>query len=173
MHIFLSGEKHIGKSTVVSQILWNFKCLGLLSVSDVKDGERKVYLKALNGNFQGSVYCGTCVFGHITKCVTSAFDVFGTQVLREATENADLVIIDEIGNMEKDAKIYSDFIEQMLSKPFPIVLGVLQNMAHSELSEKIRKRNNIVHFVIDENNRDYIADEIVRRIQKEMSNIHK
>ncbi|MBO4717709.1 MAG: hypothetical protein J5599_07405, partial [Spirochaetales bacterium] len=61
---------------------------------------------------------------------------------------------DEIGNMERDAKRYSDRILALLDRTDIHVFGVLQKMADSDLAMAIREHPNIRMIEVNESNRE-------------------
>ena len=165
MHIFLTGEKHIGKSTLIARVLKGMACTagGILSVSSIANGVRSVYLKSLDGSY-GPVLCGVCENCHVTRRCPEAFDAVGTSLLLKAAKEAHVVVIDEIGNIERDAFKYSQCVEDLLSRPFPVVFGVLQDMADSYLAEKIRTSANVRMYRVDASNRDSLVNEIAKEL---------
>ena len=169
MHIFLSGAKQVGKSTLIRKILENapFSYEGILSFSCFENGDRKVFLKPVCQKLE-PVLAGICSHQHVVQRHPEVFDSYGVSVLEKASETADVVVIDEIGNMEKEACAYSECIKTLVSSDRPVVLGVLQDMASSELAQFLRSRENIIWYRVDESNREDLATEIVRRIEDEL-----
>ena len=169
MHVFLCGDKHVGKSTLVRKILEKaaYKYDGLLSYSQFIDGDRHVFLKAVKGEGEG-VLCGICSKQHITQRRPEVFDMAGSAILLRAGLAADVVVIDEIGSMERDASIYSTCIRDLVNSEKPLVLGVLQDMAQTELAKWLRSRDNIIWYRVDEENRNSLVEQISGRIADEL-----
>ena len=169
MHVFLCGDKHVGKSTLVRKILEKaaYQYDGLLSYSRFVDGDRHVFLKSVKGEEEG-VLCGICSKQHITQRWPEVFDMAGSAILERAGLASDVVVIDEIGSMERDATIYSTCIKDFVNSEKPLVLGVLQDMAQTELAKWLRSRDNIIWYRVDEENRNSLADEISGRIADEL-----
>ena len=141
VHVFLTGEKQVGKSTLVSAVLFSvgLKYSGLRSISvfDEKN-DRNVYLvPAGGGSNEPAVLAGVCSNRHITERHPEVFDEVGCRLL-DFDEDTELVVIDEIGNMEREAKRYSDKIMSLLDRTDVRILGVLQKKADSDLAQAIR-----------------------------------
>ena len=164
VHVFLTGEKQVGKSTLVSAVLFSvgLKYSGLRSISvfDEKN-DRNVYLvPAGGGSNEPAVLAGVCSNRHITERHPEVFDEVGCRLL-DFDEDTELVVIDEIGNMERDAKRYSDRIIALLDRSDARILGVLQKKADSALAEAIRKHPNVRMIEVTEENRDALVPVII------------
>ena len=169
MHVFLCGDKHVGKSTLIKKILEKaaYSYDGLLSFSRFINGDRYVFLKSVKGDEDG-ILCGICCKQHITERHPEVFDMAGSAILGRAVLESEVVVIDEIGSMEKDASIYSTCIRDLVNLEYPIVLGVLQDMAHTELAKWLRSRENIIWYRVTEENRNNLVTEISGRITDEL-----
>ena len=163
-HIFLTGEKQVGKSTLVSAVLSSIglKYGGLRSISVFdENNDRNVYLvPAGGGNNEPAVLAGVCSKRHITERHPEVFDDVGYRLL-EFDDDTKLVVIDEIGNMERDAERYSDRILELLDRNDVRILGVLQKKANSHLAEAIRKHPNVRIIEVTEENRDKLVPFII------------
>lgn len=164
VHVFLTGEKQVGKSTLVSAVLFSvgLKYSGLRSISvfDEKN-DRNVYLvPAGGGSNEPAVLAGVCSNRHITERHPEVFDEVGCRLL-DFDEDTELVVIDEIGNMERDAKRYSDKIMSLLDRTDVRILGVLQKKADSDLAQAIRKHPNVRMIEVTEENRTALVPVII------------
>ena len=164
IHIFLTGEKHVGKSTLVSAVLASagLKYGGLRSISVFdENNDRNVYLVPANGeNRESAVLAGVCSKRHITERHPEVFDDVGCRLL-EFDDDTKLVVIDEIGNMERDAERYSDKIMALLNRTDVRILGVLQKKADSDLAQAIRKHPNVRIIEVTEENRDKLVPVVI------------
>ena len=170
VHIFLTGEKQVGKSTLVSAVLDSvgLKYGGLRSVSVFdENNDRNVYLvPADGGNDEPAVLVGVCSNRHITERHPEVFDDVGCRLL-DFDYDTKLVVIDEIGNMERDAKRYSKRILELLNRNDVRILGVLQKKADSDLALAIRKHPNVRMLEVNEENRDGLLPVIIGLLGKE------
>ena len=164
VHVFLTGEKQVGKSTLVSAVLASagLKYGGLRSISVFdENNDRNVYLVPANGeNRESAVLAGVCSNRHITERHPEVFDDVGCRLL-EFDDDTKLVVIDEIGNMERDAERYSDRILELLDRNDIRILGVLQKKANSHLAEAIRKHPNVRIIEVTEENRDKLVPVVI------------
>ena len=163
-HIFLTGEKQVGKSTLVSAVLssvgMKFSGLRSISVFDEKN-DRNVYLVPANGgDDEPTALAGVCSNRHITERYPEVFDDVGCRLL-DFDEDTRLVVIDEIGSMERDARRYSDRIMSLLDRTDIRILGVLQKKTDSNLAQAIRKHPNVRMIEVTEENRDDLVPVII------------
>ena len=169
MHVFLCGDKHVGKSTLIKKILekapWEYE--GLLSYSQFINGDRHVFLKSVTGGEEG-VLCGICSNHHITERRPEVFDLIGSEILGRATLAGSVVVIDEIGSMERDASIFSACVRDLVNSQAPLVFGVLQDMSQTDLAKWLRSRDNIIWYRVTEQNRNSLVEEISGRIANEL-----
>ena len=165
MHIFLTGEIQIGKSTLIRRALSafpNIKSGGYytVTVADVPDAKGSVYIIPANEpdaplgehNRAGIRYR----LGHGRKVFTQVFDNYGTQCLSR-TDGSDIIIMDEIGVMEREADIFSAKIIELLGGETPI-LGVLRKSAETPLAQAIRSHPNVKIVEVTEQNRDSLPE---------------
>ena len=159
----------MGKSTLVSVVLSSagLKYGGLRSISVFdENNDRNVYLVPANGgNNEPAVLAGVCSNRHITERYPEVFDDVGCRLL-DFDVDTKLVVIDEIGNMERDAEGYSDRILELLDRNDVRILGVLQKKADSALAEAIRKHPNVRMIEVTEENRDVLASEIIGMLKE-------
>ena len=167
MHIFITGEKHVGKSTLVNKVLekTSLPYGGVFSVSIFRGPDRMVYLTDEKGSEK--TLCGICSSQHITDRRPRVFDTEGVRLLEKAASNS-LVVIDEIGNMENEASVYLTAIEELLSDSGKTVLGVIQKRACSVLASKIRTAPDILMYNVTEDNREELVNEISERLIHEL-----
>ena len=91
------------------------------------------------------------------RAIAEAFDEI-------APENCDLVLMDEIGRMERHADTYSARIRTLLDGCVPI-LGVVQKKADTPLAAAIRSHPNVRLIEVSEENRDVLLPEILSALR--------
>ena len=151
-NIFLTGPRQIGKSTALRRFLADYpgKIGGFLTRWN-PDGETLHMMQAAHpeGFTAGNIIarrtqCGLCPD-------FEAFDRIGCRLLQE---DADLLVMDELGFMEKDAKAFCAAITQCLSGDIPVV-GVVRQTG-SIFMDLLEQIPNAVIWHLDGSNRDDI-----------------
>ena len=87
------------------------------------------------------------------------FDSFGVMILSDA-EDCDLILMDEIGKMERKALIFTKRVLELLDGDVP-VLGVLRKEGSTPLQEQIRNHKNVRLIEVTKENRNRIAAELI------------
>lgn len=175
MHIFLTGDVQVGKSTIINKTLAALKIEHLggfrsVSVPDLPDGAMSVYLLAAAeempamGDFNRVGIRRGC--GRGIEKFPQAFETAGVQALKNA-EQARLILMDEVGRMESAAAQFSARIEALLDGSVPI-LGVVQKIADTPLTNAIRKHPNVRVLTVTKENREQMAREVLRLVRKEL-----
>ena len=157
-HIFLTGEKQVGKST-----LWQKALEG----SAISPGGFQTLAYIVNDRFRGYLlHCLGAVpesYGNDVpisvflrkKChlaVPESFDVFGTALLRLALEKGGYILMDELGTFEQNAPAFRQAVMDCLDGDCH-VLGVLQK-AEDPFLEEILHRPDVQMFTVTPENRD-------------------
>lgn len=164
MHIFLTGAMQIGKSTVIGKTmaLLPQKLGGYRTVSSEPDadGNRSVHLVAVGGQPSDENRVGVRFAGHGCRADPDAFDRLGCEALSRPCE---LILMDEIGVMEKSAHRLSESILQRLDGSVP-VLGVLQKRAETPLARAIREHPSVTLVEVTEENREKLPETLARML---------
>lgn len=133
MHVFLTGQVQVGKSTLIRRVLtahpaWSVggfrsvTCLG-----DVPGAVGGVYL--LSASEPSPVYGPENRVGirwgeRGAEAFPSVFDTMGLDLLSD-TQGRDLLLMDELGFLEQNAPLFSQRVLRLLEGPIPI-LGVVK-----------------------------------------------
>ena len=162
MHVFLTGPVQIGKSTLIAAALDAIEPERLggfrtVSAKPEADGSRPVYLhpaaaQDLFCNAHNRVGIRRPALG-ITS-FPDAFETAGLAALADA-EDCDLILMDEIGRMERHADAYSARIRTLLDGVVPI-LGVVQKNA-----AVVRSHPNVCLLEVSAENRNNLLPEIL------------
>ena len=175
MHIFLTGDVQVGKSTIINKTLAALKIerpggFRSVSVPDLPDGAMSVYLLAAAekapamGDFNRVGIRKGC--GRGIEKFSQAFETAGVQALKNA-EQSRLILMDEVGRMESGAVQFSARMEALLDGSVPI-LGVVQKIADTPLTNAIRTHPNVRVLTVTKENREQMAQEVLRLISKEL-----
>ena len=158
-HIFLTGERQIGKSTAVS------KALQMLNVTpggfrtagaNVKeDGSSDVMLYPAEMRPEDGQKAAHRMPDK-REAYPEIFDTCGASLLKRP---AKLILMDELGFLESDAKTFQQTVFETLDGPTP-VLGVIRNKKTAFL-DAVRARDDIILLTVTKENRDFIPEKIV------------
>ena len=172
-HVFLTGKKQVGKSTLVRKVLNDFdgKAGGFFTVRTdafLKNGY-SVHLLGVNGepSFDEETLLFLCgregngVNGKNRKisCVRDRFNLLGCRALVQCRD-CSLVVMDELGPNEAEALLFRRAVLQQLEGSTP-VLGVLQAPARFFWPE-VTDHPAVELIEITESNRE--EEEILKRI---------
>ena len=166
MHIFLTGERRIGKSRALNRAA---EMLGM----PIR-GFRTRFLTRERGS--SSLYMlpaeadGPLDEEHVVamldqgkmRGLTERFDALGTEILRASRNTPGaLILMDECGFLERKAMIFQREILRCLDGDQP-VLGVLRK--GQEWHDFIRRHPKVIVLTVDEENRGSLAETIVSLI---------
>ncbi len=170
MHIFLTGEIQVGKSTIVD------KALALCHVTyagfrtyfgpDRGSPNRWLYLAAASGE---KVYQEENSVVHFCEnsppqVFTERFDGYGAELVRCAGNQAQLIVMDECGSLERGALVFQQEILAAIEGPVP-VLGVLKQ-ASSGWTDRIRCHPKVKLVSVCRENRDALPHIIALYLQQ-------
>ena len=175
MHIFLTGDVQVGKSTIIKKTLAALQLQAIggfrsISVPDLPDGAMSVYLipagdeHPMMGDWNRVGIRKGC--GRGIEKIPEAFERAGVQALVDA-ENMPLILMDEVGRMESAAARFSERILALLDGSAPI-LGVVQKIADTKLTNAIRQHPNVRVLTVTKENREELAGEVLRLVSKEL-----
>ena len=168
-HLFLTGEKQIGKSTLIQKWLsgLNLSIGGFCTRKHMsEDGRLTTHmLSASDPRFP-------CEDNMLFDCrkrdkkkAAEQFDRIGVSLLQN-TAGTDLIVIDEIGLMERDALLFQDSVLRTLDGDIPVI-GVLRELTDAEkqtmpdcLIRQIAARSDVRIIRVTVDNRDALASHL-------------
>ncbi len=154
-NLFLTGPRHVGKSTILAQVLENVsvpvggfrvervyegKRLRCFHLVDLMSGNRTPIASARKGGWEIHV---------------QGFETLGAEALRRAMRSAGLIVMDELGRFELDAPVFRATVAQALSCPIPVI-GVLKAEPNPFL-DAIRARDDTLTEEVTADNRAEVA----------------
>lgn len=160
MHIFLTGEIQVGKSTVIAKTL-----AGL----NITQGGFKTYFGPDRGSVDRLLYMNsaqepdafklgnsvTCFRkGCLPQVYTEKFDTYGVELIRSARANANLIIMDECGSFESSAfKFQKEIVDALDGNQ--LVFGVIK-LASRGWTDIIRNHPKVKIVTVTRENRDVL-----------------
>lgn len=158
MHIFLTGEIQIGKSTVIA------KTLALLNIipggfrtyfgSDRECFDKLLYMNSAAGPklFREENVVVRFSKGQPPQVLAEKFDICGAELIRAARGNSSLILMDECGSLERDAFVFQKEIMDTLEGDIP-VFGVIK-LTSSGWTDRVRNHPKVKLITVTKENRD-------------------
>lgn len=163
MNIILTGPRQVGKTTVINKVLaslsnrQNFKICGLKTFCKPNSNDGKdIFLSSIS-NSQTEFFIGSRKNKQNIICNSRIFDTKGILFI---SENANLVVIDEIGNLEEHSVKYLKTIEKILKDDSKNVIIVVQQDVSDQITKYLNYSN--IVFEVSQNNRDAVVEEILK-----------
>lgn len=168
MHVFISGPRHIGKSTLVRRTigrltdLFELKPDGFITYSGLNN-DLDIYM---------SSFCEIRKYDDIHRIakrdlhkvagIPEVFNTLGVSILHNSLEYADIICMDELGFLEKDAFQFQTAVVECLNGDIPI-LGVIKEI-HVPWYDKIKSHPKVELISVTLENRNTLIDEIVQKL---------
>jgi nucleoside-triphosphatase len=165
-HIFLTGEIRVGKTTIIERIAGR-KGLAARGFSTIAGGASAdgrndhIFIIPFGKSVDGASDTPPVADrNRSARCITTypeIFDTVGVRILRDS-KNANLIVMDELGFMEEDAKVFQNEVIHLLDGEVP-VLGVIKPRSTPFLN-RIRTHENVTVFHVRPDNRDAIYERL-------------
>lgn len=154
-HLFLTGEKQIGKSTLLKKALSGY-CGSIAGFYTVRTkaffkNEYSVHIYPVNGKRIPNEENLLFACGRLTDDIPQRFDRLGCSLLQQMG-TCSLIVMDELGRHEAEAQLFRQAILSQLNGQIPI-LGVLQAPAE-EYWPEITSHPNVKVMAVTAENRD-------------------
>lgn len=168
-NIFLTGDLHVGKSTLIRQVLsqFNFLKIGGFFCEAIIEKNKKTGYKMIS--FIGEEQ----TFAHLNLNTgvkyseffvdLKIFDTFGVDLLQCAMHTDQIIIMDELGVMEKDALHFQKVVQKCLASSIP-VLGAFQLRAQW-VNQLLDQREDCKLFRITKENREQAYSDVMRNLR--------
>ena len=178
-HIVLCAPKKTGKTTLIRRIIQEAAAPAIGSPMPVygfqtmrfsgSDGINRIYIfpadreqpdiAAREARYIGSTRDG------VRDICTETFDIFGTSLIQSARPGG-LLIMDEIGHMEKDAHRFLQTIFEALDGGIPVLASVRYTTTPIDYLERIKHHPRVRLYMLTGENRDSVYEEIRNYIFK-------
>lgn len=162
---FFTGEKGIGKSTLINLICNRLHCriAGFRTVRHISvDGRISFHILDASKNDEVSDANFLFYRGEMNNDITNKFNKYVT--LLDDYENFDVIVMDEIGSKEEKAEIFKNKIREILDSS-KLVLGVIQKV-NSDFLDEIKSRKDVKLLVVNEQNRDMLSNRIIKVLEE-------
>lgn len=126
-HVFLTGEIGCGKSTALRRTLERMpgiRAQGLQTYYGEPRGSevKRLHLRAF-GDMQKGTFLAELPGGDLAR-IAPVFDREGSALLEMAQRNAQLIVIDEIGRLEREAYAYHDALRRCIEGDVPMLCAI-------------------------------------------------
>jgi len=164
-HLFLTGEKQVGKSTLLRRLIdaRALECAGFETRAFSIDGERRGF--TLHGRVALPPYENDCIvcarIGERRSVpVPETFETNGVLILaRSLSSGAPFILMDELGKLERGAPAFCAQVLACLNGE-KRVLGVLQK-CDSPLIDAILRREDVTVLTVTADNRDALLESLL------------
>ncbi|MBR5228565.1 MAG: hypothetical protein IKV96_01870 [Firmicutes bacterium] len=166
MHVFLTGNIQVGKTTAIQRYInkYGYKVKGFRTLSGpfAEDGSSEIYMVAAD-NPEDLREENIVIWRHgyyAQKGVTVNLDVYenyGVELL-ENTEGCDIIMMDELGPKELNAKEFVKRAKACIDGDVP-VMGVLMKKG-SPLFYWVKNHPKVTVLEVTEENRDRVFQEL-------------
>nr|WP_275891428.1 nucleoside-triphosphatase [Ruminococcus sp. OA3] len=168
MHIFLTGEKQVGKSTILNRVFEKMavRPTGYQTFPLFINSQRKGnYLHGLNGipPYENDSPISIRVEERKSVPLTETFETLGVKILEEALESDAWMLADEVGKLERDANEFQKAFFRCLDEK-PVVLGVLQK-TDMPFVKAIIEREDVSVLEVTVENREAVFRKILNILQ--------
>ena len=172
-HIVLCAPKQTGKTTLIERIMQEAMApaaappIPLYGFQTKRaagsDGVNRIYMfpAGQRQNDKGSPdarYLGsTC--GRVMDVSTETFEIYGTALIRSARPEG-LIIMDEIGHLEKDARLFLQAVFDALNGDIPVLASVRYTADPIDYLERIKHHPRVRLYMLTEENREAVYSEV-------------
>lgn len=170
-NILLTGEVGVGKSTVICKVLSQLPqviCGGFRTVSAmpiVGGNLLEVYIEKAweETPHDADHMVGTRLGRGRFTSYPQIFDTVGTSILFATPNDATLMIMDELGMMEDNAKLFCQAVMGVLEGTLP-VLGVIKPK-HTDFLDAVRAHEGSAVIEVTLDNRDELPNRIAELLR--------
>lgn len=167
-HLFLTGEKQVGKSTLLRKLIEakQLDCAGFETQAFFLSGERRGF--TLHGRVEMPPFENDCIVcARIAEKksapVLETFNQNGVSILQKSLEAASpYILMDEIGRLESRAEVFCAQILDTLDGE-KRVLGVLQR-CNSLLIDAIMAREDVTVLTVTQENREELFEMLCEKL---------
>ena len=169
-HLFLTGEKQVGKSTLLRNLIEAKKldCTGFETKAFYLNDERRGF--TLHGRVEMLPYENDCIccarVGEKRSVpVLPVFDENGVTILQKSLFSpAPYILMDELGRLEKQAGAFIEQIYACLDSD-KRVLGVLQKCSSAHV-KAISERNDVTVLTVTPENRNQLLEQLIGSLEE-------
>ncbi len=157
----------MGKTTLVNKIIKQLSCnIGGFYTHEILENGRRTgfYITDFDGNQMIMASEKSNSPYRVNKYGVSidAFEKIGIPAMERALQNAELIVIDEIGKMEMFSQKFCNMLRTVFNSEKPLLATIKR--IDCELTKELKQRKDVIIFEVTANNRDKISDEIFEEV---------
>lgn len=167
-NVLLQGKPGIGKTTLLCRLAEHLSPVrtGGFFTEEIREKGRRV-------GFRIETFAGQSgILSHVSfqegppvgkyRVDVSQFESIGVAALEDARENADLILMDEIGKMELFSKRFQELVLTCLDSDKPVIATVMSR-SHPFV-DRIKSRPDVRIVEVTLENRDRLVERLVDQI---------
>lgn len=162
-HIFLTGQKQVGKSTIWRTVLADRQHTGFQTIPFHLDGFKRGYTFHSMIDLPDRLNDAPCVIRvneNRHAAVPAVFDGAGAEALRLAlASECPVILMDELGKVERNCAAFLDAVTACLDSGEHHVLGVLQ-LGEAPMQQAVRAREDVLLLTVTEDNRGALCRQV-------------
>jgi nucleoside-triphosphatase len=164
LHLFLTGQKGIGKSTIIKKVTQNLELsIGGFETYKGIGNDQNIYISPWNKRYYDIEHQVGIRDGIKADGKTYTFDNLGVQILETSNKTSQLIIMDELGFLENKADNFQTHCLKTISNDIP-VLGVIKEQKGLWL-DKIRNHKNVQVIQVTIENRNQLVNVITNHFK--------
>lgn len=177
MHFFLTGEIQVGKTTIISKVIEHLQVIpsGFKTYfgPDRNSPDRLLYMNSAfePKDFREEYAVARFFEGKPPEVLVERFSSYGAALIRCGRKNGSkLIIMDECGNLERDAFVFQQAVMEALDGSVPI-LGVVKKIIGPSWTDQIRKHPKVQLLTVTGENRDELPAILAGKLAAQMDNM--
>ena len=172
MHVFLTGAPGVGKSTILNRAIDEYHITpgGFRTIGESVPQGMPSYVSLFpcaNKEMSGAKVAYRSGVGWRFEAYPEVFDTVGVAALTDRG-GAELILMDELGFMEREAYLFQNKVLELLDGELPI-LGVIKERDEERnipFLDRVREHKNVVIWTVNMINRGQVEEKVKSWLMK-------
>lgn len=169
--LLITGAPGSGKTSLIRAVLAELSVkAGGFVTEEIREGKERVgfLVSALDGRAGTLAHTRRITGPRVGRyhVDVAAFEAIGVAALEEATREADVIVVDEVGKMELCSPRFVHALEGALASPKPILGTILQ--APHPWTDALKRRPRVELYRLSVRNREDLKDALLTRLRTEV-----